>query len=171
MKECIIFIPVISAEQRKALVSLANKIWHECFTAILSPQQIDYMVEKFQSEKAIADQLNHQDYRYFLLSQNDSFVGYTGMKAENGKLFLSKLYLLQEERKKGYSNQVFDFLEQICKTENLSTIWLTVNRYNQRAISVYQKRGFAVVRKQVTDIGNGYVMDDFVMEKSLIQGM
>ena len=44
---------------------------------------------------------------------------------------------------------------------------LAVNKRNDKAIGSYKKYGF-IVREAITDdIGHGFVMDDFVMEKVL----
>lgn len=161
------FEPVISQEQTACLARLADEIWQEYFTVILEKEQIDYMVDRFQSESAIKEQISGQGYEYFLLSAKDVLVGYTGIRPDGKTLFLSKLYLLREHRKKGYAGQAFAFLERLCRERGLSSIWLTVNRFNEDTIEVYKKKGFLVLRTQVTDIGNGFVMDDYVMEKKL----
>ena len=161
-----VIIPV-STEQVPALATLANTIWHECFTTILSQEQIDYMVARFQSESAMSQQINELGYRYFFLQEGNEAVGYMGIQTTEGKLFLSKLYLKKAYRGKGYASQAFHFLESLCKKEQLSSIWLTVNRHNNQAIEVYQHRGFQLIRAQVTDIGQGFVMDDFVLEKPI----
>ncbi|MDD5952133.1 MAG: GNAT family N-acetyltransferase [Oscillospiraceae bacterium] len=161
----ITFLPVTQPEQIDTLAALAKEIWQEHFTPILKPGQVDYMVEKFQSVPAMTEQIQHGGYRYFLLQKGTVPIGYTGVKSENGKLFLSKLYLQKQHRGKGYASKAFAFLESLCQKEGLSAIWLTVNRYNTDTIAIYKKKGFSVIRTQVTDIGGGYVMDDYVMEK------
>ena len=159
--------PVQTAEDIAELAKLADTVWHEYFPCILSDEQIDYMVEKFQSVPALTDQLNNQGYRYFFLQLGDTKIGYTGIKAEDGKLFLSKIYILKPYRGHGYASQALRFLEEICHKEKLSSIWLTVNKHNDPTIAVYKKKGFQTIRTQVADIGNGFVMDDYIMEKPI----
>jgi ribosomal protein S18 acetylase RimI-like enzyme len=89
------------------------------------------------------------------------------IKEESGKLFLSKFYILEQFRGKGYASAAFDFMEQFARQNSLSAIWLTVNKDNDHSISVYRHRGFEIVRVQVADIGGGYVMDDYIMEKTI----
>ena len=161
------FQPVTSPEGVKELSSLAEEIWREHFTPILPEGQVDYMLEKFQSVPAMTKQLREEGYRYFLIQKDGQSIGYTGVRPENGRLFLSKLYLKKEERGKGYAGEAFRFLEDICRKEGLSSIWLTVNRHNDGPIAVYRKKGFRVIREQAADIGGGYVMDDYIMEKTI----
>lgn len=157
-------IKVTTPEQIKQLAELASKIWHEYFTVLLTAEQIDYMVDKFQSEHAMKDQMQNQNYEYYFLEVDGQIVGYTGIKPEDDKLFLSKLYIQKEYRKKGYSHLMFDFIIDLCKKRKLKSVYLTVNKYNDGSIAVYNKKGFKNIRSQVTDIGNGFVMDDYVFE-------
>ncbi|MFA5658401.1 MAG: GNAT family N-acetyltransferase [Oscillospiraceae bacterium] len=161
------FVAVKTEAQIDTLAKIADEIWHEHFSAILSPEQIDYMVDVFQSYSAINEQLKKLGYSYYFLEADSNPIGYIGLKQENNKLFLSKLYILKEYRGKGYASRAFEFLEEMCREKHLKAIWLTVNRNNETPIKVYEKKGFVTIREQVSDIGNGFVMDDFVMEKEI----
>ena len=94
-------------------------------------------------------------------------VGYTAVSASGGKLFISKLYLLKENRGRGFGTHALDLLFDLARGEGLSSVYLTVNKYNDRAIRTYESNGFEKVQSIVTDIGEGFVMDDYVMEKTL----
>lgn len=161
------FIPIRSQDQIESLAAMADDIWHEYFPVILSGGQIDYMVQTFQSAQAIAEQMARQGYLYYFLELDGTDIGYTSIREDHGSLFLSKLYLRKEYRGQGYAGEAFRFFEELCREMNLSSIWLTVNRHNVDTIHVYERKGFQTVRTQVTDIGSGFVMDDFVMEKRL----
>ncbi|OMF57773.1 GNAT family N-acetyltransferase [Paenibacillus rhizosphaerae] len=159
---------VNTEEEIAALADLAYGIWHEYFIRIITRDQIKYMVDKFQSVPAITDQIQHQGYEYFFINVDGAHAGYIGVKQEEGKLFLSKLYIAKEYRGHGYASRAMEFLTTLCKDRCLSAIWLTVNRHNDSTIAVYEKKGFKTVRTQVADIGNGFVMDDYVMEKPIV---
>ncbi|MDG0811380.1 GNAT family N-acetyltransferase [Cohnella rhizosphaerae] len=154
-------------EDVRTVAALAAEIWHEYYGALLSLEQIVYMVDKFQSPDAIADQISEQGYEYYLMRADGADVGYLAVKAEDGKLFLSKLYVLKAHRGRGYASSAMAFLIRLCRERGLGAVWLTVNRHNDASIAVYEKKGFRKVREQVADIGNGYVMDDFIMEKAI----
>ncbi len=154
-------VEVKTEQQIKAAAELADEIWHEWFPSILSAEQIDYMVEKFQSERAMREQLE-SGYTYYLIRKGISRIGYTAIRTdEGGLLFLSKLYIKKEHRGNGYAREVFAFLKDYCREHGLNAIWLTVNKHNDSSIAVYKKSGFRVIGEDVTDIGNGYVMDDY----------
>lgn len=164
----VIFPQVKIAEEVAVVAQLAAAIWREYYVSIITIEQIEYMIGKFQSISAITDQIDHQGYEYYFIHNGESVVGYMSVREEEDKLFLSKFYISKEHRGQGYASQASAFLEQLCKDRNLSHIWLTVNRDNESSIAVYEKKGFQIVQEQIADIGNGFVMDDFIMEKEIL---
>lgn len=159
-------VPIITDEQIRETAILADEIWHQHFVPLIGETQVDYMLEKFQSFPALKKQLS-QGYEYFHLISENHLVGYTCIHAEDGKLFLSKLYLKKDVRGQHFSTRVLDFLKALCKERHLANIWLTCNRYNEHSLTVYDHLGFQRVNTQVADIGNGFVMDDYIMEMFL----
>ena len=82
------------SDELRQIAVIKKKIWHECFKNIISDAQIDYMVDKFQSFKAMTEQTENQGYSYFQVFDNDELCGYFAIKPENdSRFFLSKLYL------------------------------------------------------------------------------
>ncbi len=158
------FVPVHSRQQVLALCGMAARIWTEHYTPILGAPQVEYMVEKYQSIAAVERQMQREGYEYYLLMADGQTAGYIGIQCAEGKLFLSKLYIDAPFRGKKLSRRALEFLTSLCKERGLSVIWLTVNRHNASSIAAYDALGFQKAREQVTDIGNGYVMDDFIME-------
>jgi len=159
--------PVRTEDEIGIVARLGAEIWREHYIRIITAEQIEYMLDKFQSERAIADQIGHQGYEYYLMQADGVNAGYLAIKPEDAKLFLSKFYLLKAFRGRGYGSRAIGFLADMCRERGLTAIWLTVNRHNTSSIAVYERNGFRIVRTQVADIGGGYVMDDYVMEKEI----
>lgn len=155
----------VSDTEIPELAAMADAIWHEYFPCILSDEQIDYMVDRFQSEHAMRDQISEHGYQYFFICVDGQRVGYTGIVPEGDRLFISKVYLLREHRGKGLGTQAIKSIFRICADNGYRSAYLTVNKGNEKAIRSYERNGFAKVRSQVADIGKGFVMDDYVMEK------
>ena len=162
MKELRI-IPVTNMELVYSLVPVAEEIWREHYVSIIGEKQVEYMLEKFLSADALVEQIN-SGYEYFLFSYDYTFAGFAAIKEENGELFLSKLYVDKEFRGKGIGSHMFQKFIEICKLRELNKIWLTCNRNNTSSLEVYKHLGFKVVREEVADIGNGFVMDDYILE-------
>lgn len=159
-----------TAEEIAEAARLAAEIWREYYVAIISIEQIEYMIDKYQSVAAITDQIRHQGYEYYLIrNDGSSAVGYMAIRQEEEKLFLSKFYISKAFRGRGYASQAMIFLEQLCRDRGLRHIWLTVNRHNKSSIAVYERKGFRIVREQLADIGSGFVMDDYVMIKDIAE--
>lgn len=157
----------IKLNEIKDFAILTSKIWHEYWTCILSDEQIDYMVDKFQSENAIINQINNENYTYFYIMYDNQKAGYIGLSSKQDYLFLSKLYLKKNYRHKGLGKKAFDFIKQFAENNSYNKIRLTVNKYNVNTINAYNKWGFKTIDSVVTDIGNGFVMDDYIMEYSI----
>ena len=144
----------------KTLAKLTDEIWHEYWPCILSEKQINYMVEKFQSENAIINQMKNENYKYYFINYENKNVGYVGISPHSDYLFLSKLYVKKEFRHKGIGKTVFEKIKDF----GFDKIQLTVNKYNKNTIDAYLKYGFKIIDSVVSDIGNGFVMDDYIME-------
>lgn len=142
---------------------LANEIWHQHFIPIIGEAQVEYMVEKFQSYPAIKSQIENDGYEYYQIFSGHTMAGYTGIHQENNALFLSKLYIKKDFRGQHLATKALDFLIQLCKERGLGKIWLTCNKYNSNTLAVYDHLGFVITDEQVADIGNGFVMDDYIL--------
>ena len=152
------------SELREA-AELADKIWHECFVDIISLGQIDYMVEKFQSYEAMQSQIKEQGYCYLAVRDKGELCGYIAVKPEkDDRFFLSKLYLRSDKRGRGIGSEMLERVFEEARASGKKRVYLTVNKHNDRAIAVYKKTGFEIVDEVVTDIGQGYVMDDYIFE-------
>lgn len=141
---------------------LAETIWRENYSEMISSLQIDYMLNLMYSEKTILQNLQ-QNENWYIVYQDQKAIGYLHFFLKEQNLFLSKIYLKTEEQGKGYATEMLDFVIQKAKLSKAKCIELTVNKNNPKAISFYEKSGFVKKNEVVFDIGNGYVMDDFIM--------
>lgn len=154
-------------EQLAQLARLANEIWHEYFSSLLSPEQIDYMVQMYQSLDALTRAVRQQGYTYFLGYEGDELVGYCGVKPDGDRLFLSKLYLRSDMRGKHLSTLLLDRAVELARAQGMRAVYLTCNKYNAHSLDVYHAKGFRDIDAVVTDIGNGFVMDDYILQLDL----
>lgn len=157
-------------EQIDALCAIADKVWHLTYDSLLPEGQVEYMIEKFQSDHAVKEQMARQGYQYYLVlcgGENAGFVGFSPRYEGRDEMFLSKVYLLPEYRGRGAVGKAFALVEEQARKEGLPAIRLTVNKGNAHAVEVYHHYGFETVDKVQSDIGHGYVMDDFIMVKTL----
>ncbi len=161
------YIDIKTENEIKKLSDLASEIWHDYWPCILSSAQIDYMVAKFQSFNALKEQINDENYIYNIIEDNNNSIGYFGVCPKENYLFLSKLYIKKNYRAMGYGKKAFIKIIEIAKLHNRNSIQLTVNKYNSNTIKAYEKWGFKTINSVVTDIGEDFVMDDYIMEYKL----
>jgi ribosomal protein S18 acetylase RimI-like enzyme len=162
------FQAVRSVEQITAIVSLAREIWQEHYLPIIGQEQIDYMLEKFQSESALIEQLGGS-YEYYLVVYHGQNVGYVAVVPDNSEpaFMISKLYIGKSERGHGLGKETLRFVENLGRQRGITKLWLTVNKNNARSIAWYLRMGFRNAGSIIQDIGGGFVMDDFRLEKTI----
>jgi len=143
--------------------SLADRIWWRHYPAIITNDQIEYMLELMYSERSITEQMQkHQNYT--LIYADGEPVGYYAVSEKSpGHFFLHKFYIDTDQHRKGIGATAFDHIkENDCK--GYKEITLQVNRRNIKAVNFYFKHGFVIDYVDDFDIGNGYTMDDFFMK-------
>ncbi|MBC6309844.1 GNAT family N-acetyltransferase [Listeria sp. FSL L7-1582] len=145
---------------------LAHHIWHEHYPSIITEEQIDYMLSKFQSADTIHSELTNGT-TYLMAYKSKTFVGYAAFYQKDGELFLSKLYIDPAYHKQGIGKQLFSEVVLFAKKNNMPTIRLYVNKYNTNSIEAYKKMGFIIEKAIITDVGEGYIMDDYTMTHTL----
>ncbi len=145
------------------VVALAHRIWREHYGPMLGIQPVDYMLNSFQNYTAISDQIR-QGFLYFILYHHGP-KGYFAVKDYPEYVFLSKLYVVAELRGQGLGSQALDFIHEKWPGKRVR---LTVNQNNQRSIEFYKNRGFTIVEEMISDIGGGFYMDDYTMERGIL---
>ena len=143
---------------------LTFKIWPQTYAPIISQQQIDYMLELMYSEVSLKKQM--EDGCQFIFVYNDmepvGFAAYQEIRPATWKLH--KIYILATQQGKGTGKFVIDHIIKEIQQQVARALQLQVNRHN-KARSFYEKLGFVVIDEADFDIGNGYFMNDYVMEK------
>ena len=157
-------LPVTSDEDIQKVAILADEIWHQHYVPIIGQAQVDYMIEKFQSFPAMCTQIRTDGYEYFQIFSKDCLAGYIGIRVEETSLFLSKLYIKKDCRGLGLASKAIGFLKNLCSERGLNRIYLTCNIHNHHSLAAYDRLGFKITDSVVGDIGNGFVMDDYLLE-------
>lgn len=157
-----------NSEHIPIIIDLTKRIWPVAYGEILSKAQLDYMIDKFYNETALYELM--QKGHIFYLAQDDmeKYVGFLSyeINCEPNKTKIHKIYVLPETQGTGLGRQFFELVKEQAIENNQNAIFLNVNKYNN-AIHFYNKLGFTKVKDEVIDIGNGYVMDDYVMEVAI----
>lgn len=154
--------------QLPLIAELAYAIWPSAYGEILSKEQLTFMLDKFYSLEALTEQLENRNHVFLLIEENERFVGFASYESniENHKTKIHKLYVLPDTQGKGFGVQFINEIERRAKDLQNDILFLNVNRFN-KAQHFYKKLGFEIAYEEDIEIGNGYLMEDFVMEKKL----
>ena len=160
----------LKIEQLPIVIDLTKKIWPVAYGEILSKAQLDYMIDKFYNKTALCELIQKGHVFYLAQDENEKYVGFFSyeINCEPNKTKIHKIYVLPETQGTGLGRQFFELVKEKAIENNQKAIFLNVNKYNN-AIHFYTKLGFTKVKDEVIDIGNGYVMDDYVMEVDILQ--
>lgn len=159
---------IVKAEnsgQAKIIASLANEIWTHHYLPIIGESQVQYMLEKFQSFEKINFEISSGEAVYYIMYADENPAGYCAIKVEEKRIFLSKLYVHKDFRKTGFGKMMLSYLVE--NFNNKEYMYLSVNKQNTHSIAAYQKMGFVIADSITKDIGNRFVMDDYVMKLAL----
>lgn len=159
-----------NSEHISIIIDLTKKIWPVTYGEILSKAQLDYMIDKFYNETALRELIQKGHFFYLAQDDKDNYVGFVSyeINSEPNKTKIHKIYVLPQTQGTGLGKQFFELVKEKAIENNQKVIFLNVNKYNN-AIHFYTKLGFRKVKDEVIDIGNGYVMDDYVMEINIVQ--
>lgn len=155
-------IPVRDTLQVEDVAQMAETIWREYYLPILGEAQVAYMLQHLQSEAKMIQDIATGATDYFIVETDAAEVGYLALEWRENVLFLSKLYLLKAARGQGHAFAILQQLVEMAKNRDIPAIELTVNKENGASIAFYEKAGFERIDAIVSDIGGGFVMDDYV---------
>ena len=166
-------IRVATIDDLKIIREIALRTWPDAFREILSLSQIDFMLQKMYSIESLIEQVTVKNHVFLISSSiieskrtDTGYCSYEQNYSELNKTKIHKLYVLPEHQKTGSGLALINRVESFAINNNIESLILNVNRYN-KAVDFYIRRGFTIVNEEVIPIGNGFVMDDFVMEKRL----
>ena len=145
---------------------LCLQVWPQTYAPLLPPEQIDYMLEWMYSPASLQQQLQ-EGVNYLLLFDDAEPAGFAAfVEPGNGKFKLEKIYVLPAWHGKSAGKHLINHIVEVATAKGASSLHLQVNKQNSAKL-FYEKLGFVVTQAAVFDIGNGFVMDDFIMELAL----
>ncbi len=153
----------ITIEEVLFLQQLAKEIWNYSYQKMISQAQINYMLDLMYNEAQLSQEIS-QNYHWYFMEFEHQKMGFLCFYPKDDKMFLSKIYLKKQFQGKGLAKFALDFIVNETRNLQYKTLFLTVNKGNKNAIQSYEKFGFIKKSSEIFDIGNGFVMDDFVME-------
>lgn len=156
-----ISLQLCSVADTAQIAALADKIWHQHYRTIIGEEQIRYMLSLMYSQHSLREQMQEKNHLFYFIMVNAQCVGFLSVhRVEGDHWFLNKFYIDQHQAAKGIGTAAFN---ELVKLNHIQSCELTVNRQNYKSINFYFKLGFKIKAVADFDIGNGYMMNDFIM--------
>ncbi len=155
-------------EDLHTIANIAYKTWPVAYGEILSQAQLEYMLDAFYSEEALKANIAN-GHEFILAVENEVALGFASFENDYQKTSstkIHKIYMLPESQGKGVGKLLIENIEKTAIDKGSNNLLLNVNRFN-KAIGFYQKMGFSIIQEIDIEIGLGYLMEDYVMEKEL----
>lgn len=145
---------------------LAKEIWPKAYGSIISTEQLEYMLNLIYTPDALKNQIENLQHQFIIVLHNENPIGYASYSLlENDTYKLHKLYILQDFHCKGVGKNIINKIISLIDSKNPIKLRLNVNRYNP-SLAFYKKIGFEISHQEDIEIGNGFFMNDYVMEKT-----
>ena len=164
-----VHLRLLAKEELMLIQRIAHQTWPSTFAGLLSEAQIDYMLNWMYALPMLESQVE-QGHGFLVAEAEGNAIGFAGYELNHlaGSMSkLHKLYLLPSSQGKWVGKALLLEVVKSSREAGQKSLVLNVNKYNKKAIDFYLAMGFVTIRQEVNDIGQGYVMDDDVMELSL----
>lgn len=155
-------------EDFTSIQNIARKTWPATYSTILLAEQLDFMLNKFYSVESLTAN-SAVGHKFLLAKLSSEVVGFAGYKINYKPqcTHLHKLYVMPEMQGRNIGEKLLKSVEGFALQSDQVAVSLNVNRFN-KAITFYQKVGYSIVESVDIEIGNGYLMEDFIMKKAIV---
>lgn len=162
-------IIAVRAPDVEAISDLAREIWQEHYLGIITQEQIDYMLGQRYNRAHLLREISDPAIEWWQGFLDGRRVAFASLIPGDGAATrkLDKLYVHPDVQRRGIGKALIEFAAARAQATGCRTLTLAVNKHNEKAIAAYRKHGFTVCEAVRVDIGQGFVMDDFIMARPL----
>ncbi len=161
-----LFIREATLNDIPSIQAITKETWPVAYGPIISQEQMDYMIEWMYSSSSLTEQMNH-GHIFYIAELDKTPIGFASVSKEEDAVYkLNKLYVLPNIQKSGAGKALLNKVIVYARAQGGQLLQLQVNRNNQAKL-FYEKQGFTVLYEADFEIGNGYFMNDYVMELTL----
>ncbi len=162
----------LAADDVEPLGALAREIWYDHYLGIITAAQIEFMLAQRYDPALVRAELTRGDVWWDKLVAGGEMTAFSSylLTGEPGEMKLDKLYVRSRCQRRGYGGMLIAHAAEVARQQGCTRLTLAVNKNNHSAIGAYLKHGFRIASAVVKDIGGGFVMDDYIMELSVVTG-
>jgi diamine N-acetyltransferase len=164
-------VELLAAEDVERMVALARDIWYAHYPAIIGTAQIEYMLGQRYGPDLVRAELRREGLWWNKLMVGGEMAGFASyfLTGAAGEMKIDKLYVHPRYQRRGHGGRLIAHIEGVAHAQGCGRLVLAVNKCNRSAIAAYLKHGFHVSAAALKDIGGGFVMDDYILEKPVHQ--
>ena len=167
MSEAQLRIRRLQADDIDAVSALARTVWQATYPSLITQAQIDSMLADRYGAACIHAQLDDPRHAWWVAQHEQVLAGFAHASLDGVDCKLDKLYVHPDQQRQGIGRALMLAVQHWARQHQAHRLRLQVNRGNAQAIAAYLKYGFRIAESRVFDIGNGFVMDDHIMEYAL----
>ena len=161
-------IAPLGADEVEVVCALAHEIWRQHYPPIIGSAQTEYMLAQRYAPAVVRAELDRDDIWWDTLRDDDEMVAFASSFGADDRAFkIDKLYVHPQRQRAGLGGALIDHTAERAQRLGFDRLILAVNKNNVNAIAAYKKHGFRIAEAIVKHIGQGFVMDDYVMERAL----
>ena len=160
-------ISPLAEDEVEAMCALAAKVWRQHYPPIIGEAQVEYMLAQRYDPARVREELSKRDSWWDTLHDDEGMVAFANSFSAADAMKLDKLYVHPSRQRMGYGAALVDHTCERARGLGLGAVILAVNKNNLSAINAYRKYGFTIRESVIKDIGGGFVMDDYIMERTL----
>jgi ribosomal protein S18 acetylase RimI-like enzyme len=147
-----------------AIRDITMQVWPPTYVPIIGEQQVSYMIGLFYAPEHLKKQMA-EGHNFIVCYSGSEPVGFAGWSEIEPNIYkLHKLYVLTTQQGRGVGKLMMDHIIKEIKAAGATALRLNVNRYNFNAKAFYERTGFTLYKDEDIDIGNGFFMNDHVLE-------
>jgi ribosomal protein S18 acetylase RimI-like enzyme len=154
----------------KLINSVAAQIWAPTYSHLMSARQLEYMFEMMYSPENLLRAMTEGGQTFIIFKDGNDHIGYVSYETlPDHDFYLQKIYLLPSRQGRGAGRRMLEMFLEYLRTldPEARKLGLNVNRENRKAIDFYQRNGFETVGRRDHPIGEGYYMNDYILERNI----
>jgi diamine N-acetyltransferase len=165
-----IAIAPLAGDEAETVAALAREVWRHHYPPIIGAAQTEYMLAQRYHPDSIRAELASGTVWWDTVQDKGRMVAFASSfpLEESRAIKIDKLYVHPARQREGLGGALIEHMRSRAARLGFAKLVLAVNKRNFTAIDAYRKHGFAIAEAVVKDIGGGFVMDDYIMEKPVL---
>jgi len=149
------------------LQRMARAIWPRAYLSIITREQLELMVSKMYDPATIRNEMQN-GVVWKVVEEKGLPIGYLSYSIVGpAECKLHKIYVLQEHHGQGIGRKCLAEAARYAREKNSKTLFLMVNRANEKALHAYRAFGFREAESLDWEFAPGFILHDYRMELEL----